>query len=453
MGPATGLAGQVQCQSLFTTIESQRNQSKKSKTYDVENDRLLQLIKFIENHRLNPTVFSFQSEPQWSTYNSAVQLLKLVQESQVDFKHLDQAKIKEVNQYLKSTGNVYELQGLTSKKRIDLFDKRFDFYYILSLINHATGLKIFILPEERLIQKLGLRTNEQLALEAQKIVQKSHQVFDQEFAKSKYKSFSDFMKEMINLRPEFKAKIPFIRENTVVGIHLNEGSRFWVSHVGFRNQRVVGRSNGGYDPQRMDVTESQLASIPLKDYKNQSPRSKPVYGELILRPELMMSEYTHTQLEGNNNFYGHDIWVLKNSSIEHVTTLTLTDSWSVPSSYTKSHFTVKKFNPWSKLGIPYQYKEMLAFNYYEALENKKYEVAIPDEVVELFHIDNSVMTEAQIWAPKGIDDVESFIFYQEEPTQEFYQFLKSKNIKVYDGRKVFDGSGSGLIEYLGEKDE
>lgn len=408
------------CRQLFSSTEVVQNNV-------THQEQVLKLEKWLNYFFYNEKIFKLSEAPKWDDFKNAVSLLELIESEKIDFINDSKSQKEEILRLLKEKGHVQYVVNIKNKKQARFYDKYYDFFAILQKINQRLGLEVYQLPHTEQLSKYKVKSSKQLVEDVKEILSQHERTFKTLFSKSKYRNLEEFKRQQFEKYPKLQEGIEYAEKNLAVGIHLNPRSRFWVQHVGFRNQRVVGRSTGGYNVEKMDLIESQLIGHNREKYTELSDRLKPVYGEVIPKPELL-AEMSYPFMSSMNNGYGSDVWVIKNESIQDRTTYTMVDSWNVE----KRRYNQEKL--WRFLAIyPKVRSFFLGLIYHEQAQFKIHQIKTDSEFQQQF-IASVFFTEAQIWAPINIKNVESFVFYSEQPEKSFYDFLISNHIKVYDGR-------------------
>lgn len=411
-----------QCVDLFSNKKEPRLEK-------IEDSEKLVQIRQQLNTLLESTsfkhVFNGRQKPSWQDYNALVQIQKLIlgNDSVKRIKYLNteekiilQAGLKEPLEIAKTQIDS-QLRSADYKK---FLDDHYAWFKMLERINEIAGIEL--LPTANLSV---LRSNEKLTKDAEKIIQDLEANFKDTFKSSGHENFEEFKKYTRDFSPDMRRKMDVVEKGLVVGMHRPESARFWIPITGFQNQRITGSSNGRMDPELRDRAEANLIEQPFEKYSPLSARLKPNYAEA--RPH--MTNTTDTAIT-NAIHYGSDIWVFKNKSIESRSTWSPKDSLS-PGSYSGS-------NTWSSHFIPWKYKALMTpywkdSNFRPTTISTVFKLEITDS--NRWTRSGSSYFEVQVWGPSTIDDIQAFIFKKNPPDKEFYQYLVSKNIEVWDERK------------------
>ena len=132
---------------------------------------------------------------------------------------------------------------------------------------------------------------------------------------------------------------------------------------------------------------------------------------------------------------------LKNKSIEYRSTWSPTDSltpgWQQGSNSWNNHFI-----PWKYKALMTPYWESSNFNPASIPTDFKLDI----DTSSRWSRRGEYYFEVQVWGPSTIDDIQAFIFKGNPPNKEFYQYLVSKKIEVWDERtwpaKKYNGDES-----------
>lgn len=377
-----------------------------------------------------------EKKPSWNEYNSLLEIQKLIHGTD-SVKRIKYLKPNERILLQVRLKGLREVTHALTEKSVpinqfkEFLDNHYAWFKLIDSINKDAGFEL--IPNADLTV---LRSNEKLNKDAEKIIQDLETNFAATFETSGHKNFEEFKKYTRAFSPEMRRKMDVVEKGLVVGMHRPESARFWIPIAGFQNQRVTGSSNGYMGPSRRDEAEANLTEQPYEKFSPLSSRLKPNYAEA--RPHMSNSTYEAKTFAGQ---YGSDIWVFKNKSIEYRSTWSPTDSlapgWQEGSNSWNNHF------------IPWKYKALMT-PYWESSNFR------PASIPADFKLDLDTSSrwsrrgeyyfEVQVWGPSTIDDIQAFIFKGNPPNKEFYQYLVSKNIEVWDERtwpaKKYNGDES-----------
>lgn len=412
-----------QCVDLFSKIKTPHLEKIE------DSEKLVKLYErlsiFLESDGFTQALSGLRN-PSWNEYNALVEIKKLlrgtdpvqrIKHLSTDERILLQAKLK---------GLIDVTKALTEKsapkaKFKEFLDNHYAWFKLIESINKDAGVELIPAVDLSI-----LRSNEKLTKDAEKIIKDLESNFTETFETSGHKNFEEFKKYTRSFSPDMQRKMDVIENGLVVGMHRPESARFWIPLAGFQNQRVTGSSKGYMGPDRRDAAEANLIEQPYEKFSPLSSRLKPNYAEA--RPHM---SNTKDNPETSAGHYGSDIWVFKNKSIETRSTWSPIDSLS-PGWQTGSP------NTWNNHFIPWKYKAMMA-PYWESSNFR------PGSIQNDFKLNmdrpsrwsrrGEYYFEVQIWGPSTIDDIQAFIFKGNPPDKEFYQYLVSKKIEVWDERR------------------
>lgn len=226
------------------------------------------------------------------------------------------------------------------------------------------------------------------------------------------------------------------KENFDVAMAAPSSVRRGIQISGFLNQYVTNTSGGTLDHSLRIKAESALLGMSPEKYLDVRNEVKPKYA--YLAPSL------NSKIEGfDASLYGDDRYIFKKEKLKKRMTLAKGDSLVIGSyniNFPKAEKPVL-MNQWDSSFIPWEYRSLMV----PALEkqfkkghmlNAKID---PKEFSRLkfqetINFDDVPYVETQIWGPIDLNDVEKFIFYENEPTGEFLKELQSKGVKIYDAR-------------------
>ncbi len=417
-----------QCHDLF----------KKEKPYRIEkieqSEKLVsirdQIHEILSVERFKG-VFSGARKPDWNDYNQLVALKKLIlgstSVSKIKYLNADERMILKVSIKEAFEKMNFEIDQIHINKKSAEYKKFLDYHFawfkLIEEINSLSGIKI--LPEADLSV---IRPNQKLIADGEAIVHSLEKIFTDTFESSGHKNFFEFTKYLNEFSPEAKKKSAITENGLVVAMHRPEGARFWIPISGFQNQRVTGTSRGSMNPAGRDLAEANLTNTKVDDYSPLSARLKPNYAEI--RPHMSNAE---NQVRTHAGHYGSDLWIFKKSAIEKRTTWTPVDS--LGPAWNK----VSNIN-WSNIFIPWKFKKLITPYWMNGQTDYR-----PGEIPNDFKLDfgqsasrfsrrGSTYFEAQIWGPSTINDIQAFVFQKNPPNKEFYDYLVSKNIEIWDER-------------------
>lgn len=375
-------------------------------------------------------------KPSWNEYNSLIEIKKLIKGSDpvqrikylsTDERLLLQARLKGLIDVTKALTE----KSIPKAQFKEFLDNHYAWFKLIESINKDAGFEL--IPNANLAV---LRSNEKLIKDAEKVILDLQENFEATFSNSGHKNFEEFKKYTRSFSPEMERRMNVVEKGMVVGMHRPESARFWIPIAGFQNQRVTGSSRGTLSPEYRDKAEANLTELPYEKFVPLSSRFKPNYAEA--RPHMTN---TKDNPETDAGHYGSDIWVFKEKSIESRSTWSPVDSlgpgWG------------QGVNTWSNHFIPWKYRALMTpyWTYPSFRPNPikgdfKLEINSPSRWTR----NGSNYFEVQIWGPSTIDDIQAFIFKGNPPDKEFYQYLLSKKIEVWDERtwpaKKYNGDES-----------
>ncbi len=379
---------------------------------------------------------SGKKKPSWNEYNSLLEIQKLIHGTDKvrRIKYLSTNERILLNARLK--GLIEVTKALTEKsipktQFKKFLDDHYAWFKLIESINKDAGIEL--IPN---VDLSVLRSNEKLTQDAEKIIKDLEDNFNETFESSGHKNFEEFRKYTRAFSPDMNRKMDVIEKGLIVGMHRPESARFWIPVAGFQNQRITGTSNGSLTPDGRDRAEANLIEQTHEKFAPLSSRLKPNYAEA--RPH-MTNTIDNPQTSASH--YGSDIWVFKEKSIESRSTWSPVDSlgpgWQ------------QGANTWSNHFIPWKYKALMTP--YWAISTFR-----PDPINSEFKLEinspsrwsryGSHYFEVQVWGPSTIDDIQAFIFKRNPPDKEFYKYLVSKGIEVWDERtwpaKKYNGEES-----------
>jgi hypothetical protein len=375
-------------------------------------------------------------KPSWNEYNSLIEIKKLIKGSDpvqrikylsTDERLLLQARLKGLIDVTKALTE----KSIPKAQFKEFLDNHYAWFKLIESINKDAGFEL--IPNANLSV---LRSNEKLTSDAEKIVKDLESNFTETFETSGHKNFEDFKKYTRAFSPEMRRKMDVIENGLIVGMHRPESARFWIPIAGFQNQRITGSSNGAFSPEYRDKAEANLIELPYEKFVPLSSRFKPNYAEA--RPHMTN---TKDNPETSASHYGSDIWVFKEKSIESRSTWSPKDSLR-PGLNQGVNTWNNHFIPWKNKALMTPYWAKPSFYPTEINPDFKLETNSPSRWSRY----GSSYFEVQIWGPSTIDDIQAFIFKGNPPDKEFYQYLLSKKIEVWDERtwpaKKYNGDES-----------
>lgn len=410
-----------QCVDLFTKVKTPHLEKIEDSEKLVKLSERLSI--FLESDGFTQALSGLRN-PSWNEYNALVEIKKLlrgtdpvqrIKHLSTDERILLQAKLK---------GLIDVTKALTEKsapkaKFKEFLDNHYAWFKLIESINKDAGFEL--IPNANLSV---LRSNEKLTRDAEKIVKDLESNFTETFETSGHKSFEEFKKYTRAFSPEMQRKMDVIENGLIVGMHRPESARFWIPIAGFQNQRITGSSNGTFSPEYRDKAEANLIELPYEKFVPLSSRLKPNYAEA--RPHMTN---TKDNPQTSASHYGSDIWVFKEKSIESRSTWSPEDSlgpgWNQGVNTWNNHFV-----PWKNKALMTPYWAKPSFYPTEINPDFKLETNSPSRWSRY----GSSYFEVQIWGPSTIDDIQAFIFKGNPPNKEFYRYLLSKKIEVWDER-------------------
>src|SRR5690606_37048372 len=311
-------------------------------------------------------------------------------------------------------------------------------YEILSYINQRlekfnkllVGSDISLLYS---IPKINPRTKI-IAEKTKSLMDNHNRLYDELFSTTGFKTYLAYQRHLSKIEgiDEILKQVRY--EKTEFAMYRPHSGRWWIEKTGFKNQHVTNSSRGYHGKRGRNTVEASHMNNSYENYAKLDDDIKPKYGMLL--PDFDSGiRFDHVD-------YGEDIYIFKKTVRDRVT-FTLGDSLNSlerRSGVSWRHGDVFKVDAWDKgfipgrkseLMVPYL-KEQYTKNRYWTLRNSSIEEAKLTQYWEK----NTEYLELQYWGELKVDDVKDFIFLSEPPTKEFYQFLRSKKINVYDGRKL-----------------
>lgn len=410
--------GANQCMDLFRKTE---------KSIILTNTELqelaLQVNHFVKNDDLANIMIGYL-KPSWNHHNT---LLELVEKTE----NLNKAQAQQITNALKFSSPTSKNENFNR-----FLDYNIAYFKLLDQLNKNLKTELIPIPSFKKIP-----TETQLIKAGIDIVNKIEKIADKTFYQKEFTDKNDFVNKTIKYNPKLTGLVDLLEKDLIVVIHRPESGRFWIPFAGFQNQRITESSRGAYyddsnvyEISDRDKAEAHLTNTELNEYVPLSGRLKPNYGEA--RPAFFRKDIKFIT---DADHYGSDSWVIKKSVIESRATWTPTDSLSIGVSKRSDMF------------IPWKHKILMSLYAMRHFPDNFFTTApIPDDFSTYFapfEWDRARnYFEVQIFGPLNINDVEAFHFTENPPDKKLYELLKSKNIKVFDGRKNNE-------EYFGEESQ
>ena len=385
--------------------------------------------------RLSTSSIYSGTRPDWTHYNQVQQLVlraekaKLSSQEQQELRALlseDFQLLQSLSESLYKKQVEQESQFINPTKRF--IDDNIAYFRLLNKLNTLLGVKVVPLPKMK-----DLTSDRKLILQAEKLLRSLEVEVESKFANISNLGFRDLKEYETFARtesPRSAQLIDLTKNDLLVSMHRPESARFWIPVAGFQNQRITKSSNGSFysdstsvaSASGRDKAEANLTMSTLEEYIPQSARFKPNYAEA--RPHHRQTDFF--PYHGADS-YGTDLWVIKDEVIQKRATWTPKDSLGPGWSENRKTGMDDIFIPWKFRSL------MVPFLNYD-----KY--FLPHSINPNFQMNlsrwasGSIYMEVQIFGPLGINDVKAFHFKRTPPNKEFYEYLRSKNIEVFDER-------------------
>lgn len=259
------------------------------------------------------------------------------------------------------------------------------------------------------------------------LIQNLEKEFDKAISTTGYADYEAFEKMLrSSTDPNIQKAIQLLDRNQIrVAIRRPEAGRFWVPKTGFQNQFVTGSSRGSLSADLRNNAENQLYGFgDVTRYAALDPELKPKYATLVASRDSGVTSDISTSYQ-----YGPDIYHLKNERFSDRLTFYPTDSLG-PGRTAGTNWN-NYFIPWSRrlLMVPFMISE-LQTNLFSGRTWPSSITGNPSAISYFI----ARYWEAQITGRLTLDDVEAFEFQGNPPAGEFLEELKTRNIKIYDGR-------------------
>jgi hypothetical protein len=243
--------------------------------------------------------------------------------------------------------------------------------------------------------------------------------------KSGLTSYADYQATLQkSTDPDVKLSVTLIQDHKIAPVILRpESARFWVPKSGFQNQYVTGSSNGLYSPETRQKTEATMYSTDVQKIQSMDLELLPKYGTLRTTPDTQIGN------DSDYNWYGEDIYFIKESRIADRLTWTPGDSLN--------HIYEKPDDPpnFDSSPIPWGYRQLIVPFALKYLKRKYLNCYQADQYVQSNRSDYSYF-ELQIFGPLTLDDIEKLEFRSTPPAGLFLLELISRNIEIIDGRNA-----------------
>lgn len=354
--------------------------------------------------------------PRWDDFNWLVRLKEAAKTSKPTDKEF--AAIQhDIDSYYES------FKKLDANSRYTHVDLSYRFYELAIEVNLVLGRELF---KREYLQEAP--ADAVLVQQAKATVAANIKRLREKFSLSGYENTLDIVNSVYEYSEVGKQALEIVNDQLIVTIRRPESGRFWVPLAGFQNQRVTGSSRGSFDHEHRDAVESVLTYQNTSEYRNYSARYKPQYGEA--RPKLDMASPTFSS---SADYYGEDLWVVKQEILDERATWTPTDSFGQPQAVSMQQ------EYWNQMFIPWRHREFLAPYLIESLKDGAFGAySIPNDLKEGLRATGwgGSYTEVQIWGPLGLKDIDTFAFTRNPPDAALIKVLKQYGIKIVDARSI-----------------
>lgn len=429
---------QASCTSLAARIIGKSS----IKSSDLNDEQRLALSKLLTDlSTLDPKVVAANSLPNMQQIEELIALRNRFHalSNQIDFTGVESIidespELKNVLENFKARVSS-SLRDPTKKKYLGGEYKLKSYYQnIFEEINSSLPLK-YRIPKIKIPLDLDATI---LNKQAEKILTNHIATYTKAFPSTGFKTFKDYQTFLRANQNQIGEELldNIEKEKFEIAMAAPSGVRRGIQISGFLNQYVTNTSGGTLDHSLRLQAEAALLGVPSETYTEIRNEIKPKYA--YLAPPL------DSKIEGfDASLYGDDRYIFKKDKIKKRITFAKGDSLVVGTyniNFPKAEKAVA-MNQWDSMFIPWEYRSLLV----PALE-KQYKIGYllsdkidpqtfkPLNFQETINFGDVPYVEAQLWGPVDLDDVEKFIFHEQEPSGEFLKALLSKKIQIYDAR-------------------
>lgn len=376
------------------------------------------------------------TRPDWSHYNQVQQLILRAEKVKLSSQEKQElrALLSEEYQLLQTLSEgLYKKQREQKSEFINptrrFIDDNIAYFRLLNKLNTLLEVKIIPLPK-----MTDLTSDRKLVLQAENLVRRLEEEVESKFtniSKLGFKDLTEYENFARTESPRSAQLIELTKSNLVVSMHRPESARFWIPVAGFQNQRITKSSNGFFYTDSTSVTsasgrdkaEANLTMSTLEEYIPQSARFKPNYAEA--RPHHRQTDFF--PYHGADS-YGTDLWIIKDQVIQRRATWTPKDSLGPGRDKNLKMGMDDVFIPWKFRSLMVPFLNWEKYFVPSSIKNPNFQMNL-----NRWASGTSYM-EVQIFGPLGINDVKAFHFKRTPPDKAFYEYLRSKDIEVFDER-------------------